>query len=82
MKIKIYMLVTAMAASLALALPADAATKKRKKVMHRAPVSVTQTLDARHSTDVYANGEYVGRDPDPNIRAFMIRNPRIWDDPF
>lgn len=72
---KIPALVVALIASMALAAPAEAAKKKSKKTYHRAPVS------AVHSHEVWVGGEYVGRDPDPNIRAMMLRNPRIYDGP-
>ena len=76
-RMKIPALMVALIAAVALAAPAEAASKKKsKKVSHRAPVS------AVHSHDVYVGGEYVGRDPDPNIRSFMIRNPRIYDGPL
>jgi hypothetical protein len=78
---KIPTLAVAMIASVALAAPAEAAAKKRKKEMHRAPVTESYSYTRPHPHDVYFAGEYVGRDPDPNIRLFMIRNPRIYDGP-
>jgi hypothetical protein len=79
---KIHILVTALVASVALASPADAASKKKKKGVHRAPIgAVYSNRDAYSSYDVYVSGEWIGRDPDPSIRAFMIRNPHIWDAP-
>jgi len=79
---KIHILVTALIASLALASPADAASKKKKKTVHRAPAgAVYSNREANSSYDVYVSGEWIGRDPDPSIRAFMIRNPHIWDAP-
>jgi len=78
---KIHILVAALVASVALAAPADAATKKKKKVAHRAPVSTVYSKPNYSSYDVYVSGELVGRDPDPSIRAFMMRNPHIWDGP-
>jgi len=72
---KITALVVALAASVALAAPAEAASKKRKKVVRPAPVT------AVHSNDVYVGGEFIGRDPDPFIRAMMRRNPHIYDGP-
>jgi len=77
---KIHILVAALVASVALAAPADAASKKKKKVAHRAPVSAIYAKP-NSSYDVYVSGELVGRDPDPSIRAFMMRNPHIWDGP-
>jgi hypothetical protein len=74
---KIHALVIALIASVAVALPAEAAAKKRKKEMQRAPAPVSAIHPHRH--DVYFAGEYIGRDPDPNIRLFMLRNPWIYE---
>ena len=76
---KIHILLAALVASVAVATPADAASKKKKKVMHRAPIGAAYSKTP--SYDVYVGGELVGRDPDPSIRAFMMRNPHIWDGP-
>jgi hypothetical protein len=85
---KIHILVTAVIVSVALASPAEAASKKKKKGVHRAPIGAVYSnrnaysnRDAYSSYDVYVSGELIGRDPDPSIRAFMIRNPHIWDAP-
>ena len=79
---KVPILMAALIASLALAVPADAAAKKKKKTAHRAPIgAVHSKSNASSSYDVYVSGELVGRDPDPSIRAFMRRNPHIWDGP-
>jgi hypothetical protein len=77
---KIHILVAALVASVALAAPADAASKKKKKTYHRAQASAVQ-YKQNNSSDVYVGNELVGRDPDPSIRAFMRRNPHIWDGP-
>jgi hypothetical protein len=76
---KIHILLIALVASVALATPADAASKKKKKVVHRAPIGAVYSKAS--SNDVYVSGELVGRDPDPSIRAFMMRNPHVWDGP-
>jgi hypothetical protein len=78
---KIHTLTLALIASVALAAPSEAAAKKRKKEVQRAPVSTVQPYSDRRPNDVYVSGEYVGRDPDPNIRLFMRRNPNIYDGP-
>jgi ABC-type transport system substrate-binding protein len=78
---KLILSVAALIVAVALAAPAEAATKKPKKTVHRAPVSTTFVRPAVHPYDVYVSGEWVGRDPDPAIRAFMMRNPHIWDGP-
>jgi hypothetical protein len=77
---KYYLLPAVLIASFALALPADAASKKRKKPTQRAPIATVQK-SAPSPYDVYVGNELVGRDPDPAIRAFMRRNPHIWDGP-
>ena len=78
---KIHILVAALVASVAIAAPADAATtQKKKKTAHRAPASSAYSK-ANSSYDVYVSGELVGRDPDPSIRSYMIRNPHPWDGP-
>ncbi len=71
----------ALIVSFAVATPVDAASKKRKKVVHRAPIGAVHSKAAASSYDVYVSGELVGRDPDPAIRAYMMRNPHIWDGP-
>jgi hypothetical protein len=76
---KIHTLAVALIMSVALAAPADAASKKRKKEIHRAPVSESYSYSHPHPHDVWFGGEYVGRDPDPNIRALMMRSPRMYD---
>ena len=78
---KIHIVLAALVASMALAAPADAAPKKHKKSVYRAPIGAVQAPGHARSQDVYVNGELIGRDPDPNIRAFMMRNPHIWDGP-
>ena len=78
---KIHILVAALVASMALTVPADAAPKTKKKVVYRAPTSAVYTRGNQPSYDVYVSGELIGRDPDPSIRAFMMRNPHIWDGP-
>jgi hypothetical protein len=83
MTMKLAVLVTALIASIALAAPAEAAAKKSKKdVARTAPAG--KVVASRPGADpyaVYVGGEYIGRDPDPNIRAMMMRNPHIWDGP-
>ena len=77
---KIHLLVAALVASVAFAAPADAASKKKKKTYHRTQVGAVHYKQSG-SNDVYVGSELVGRDPDPSIRAFMRRNPHIWDGP-
>ena len=78
---KLAILVAALIASVAMVSPADAASKKRKKAVHRTTIDAVQAKAAANSHDVYVSGELVGRDPDPSIRAYMMRNPHIWDGP-
>jgi hypothetical protein len=70
--------VIALIVSAAIASAADAAKRHKKAIRPNAAVSARPLADPYA---VYVNGEYIGRDPDPNIRAFMLRNPRIWDGP-
>jgi hypothetical protein len=79
MSMKVAILLTALIASVALAASAEAATKKKKKTLYSA--SSTAQRAPAESNAVYFGGEYVGQDPDINIRAFMLRNPRVWDGP-
>jgi hypothetical protein len=58
------MVVAAAALAVAFAAPALAQTAQQQR---RPPHSVNP------SYDVYKNGEYLGSDPDPNIRAQMQR---------
>jgi hypothetical protein len=58
--------------------PADAASKKRKKVTASNP-SVTTSYARRDSNTVYnSDGTIIGTDPDPFIRAMMRRSPKPW----
>jgi len=80
MKLPVFMAIVA-AVMLATS-PADAASsKKHKKSVHRTDTVHRQSQPRSNSHDVYVGGEYIGSDPDPNIRAFMMRNPHIWDGP-
>jgi hypothetical protein len=80
---KFHLFVAALIASVALAAPAAAAAKKHKKAVHRAGVSRVHASPgvASDPYSVYVSGEYVGRDPDPSIRASMMRNPHPWESP-
>jgi hypothetical protein len=80
---KLLLFVAALIASVALAAPAEAAAKKHKKAVHRTSVSRVHARPgvASDPYSVYVSGEYIGRDPDLNIRAYMTRNPHIWDGP-
>ena len=78
---KIQLLVAALVAAVALAAPADAASKKKKKTYHRAQASAMQ-YNQNGSYNVYFGNKLVGRDPDPSIRAYMRRSgPQPWDGP-
>jgi hypothetical protein len=69
----------ALIASVALTVPADASSgKKHKKTTHRARAGAVQPQD---SSDVYVGNVLTGRDPDPNIRAYLRRSPAPWDGP-
>jgi hypothetical protein len=77
MKLHIF---AALVASTVLALPADAASAKKPKraVHHAASGAVQPQPDAN---DVYVGNVLTGRDPDPNIRAYLRRSPAPWDGP-
>jgi hypothetical protein len=60
------MLVAAAVLSTALASPALAQTAPQQREQH----------SVNPSYDVYLNGQYVGSDPDPNIRLQLQRRPK------
>jgi hypothetical protein len=63
-----------------LAQPADAASaKKHKRTAHHATVGAVQPQG--DANDVYVGSVLTGRDPDPNIRAYLRRSPAPWDGP-
>jgi hypothetical protein len=78
---KLIVSVATLIVSIALAAPSEAATKNHKKPGPRANAGAVYSRPAVHPYDVYVSGEWVGRDPDPSIRSFMMRNPHIWDGP-
>jgi hypothetical protein len=80
---KFPVLIMAVIASVALVAPAAAAVKKHKKAASPPSAHKVQMRSGTASdpNSVYVSGEYIGRDPDPNIRAYMFRNPHIWDGP-
>jgi hypothetical protein len=80
-RMKLAILVAALIASVALAAPSDAASKKSKKIVRRPAAAAVQQRPGADPHDVYVSGELVGRDPDPGIRAYMMRNPHPWDGP-
>jgi hypothetical protein len=78
---KLALMVAAVVASVTIAAPADAAAKKSKKLVRRAPIAAVQARPASDPYEVYVGGELIGRDPDPGIRSYMMRNPHQWDGP-
>lgn len=74
-------LVATLIAFVVMVSPAAAAAKKHKTAVARPDAHVAQARPAADPYAVYVGGEYIGRDPDPNIRASMMRNPHIWDGP-
>jgi hypothetical protein len=78
---KLALIVAAVIASVALAAPSEAASKKSKKTVRRAPIGAVQAKPVADPYEVYVSGELVGRDPDPGIRSYMMRNPHPWDGP-
>jgi len=76
MKVRIVVLAIA---TLAIAVPAEAASKnKHRQNRHAATVLSQPAADAN---DVYVGSVLTGRDPDPNIRAYLRRSPAPWDGP-
>ena len=67
--------------AVALSAPAEAASKKSKRLAHHAYVTtpIERNRATLKSQDVYFAGEVVGRDPDLNIRAYMHKDPHPWD---
>ena len=78
---KLPVLVIALMSSVALAQPAAAATKKKQAAVRPSVSTQARPALASDPTSVYVGGEYIGRDPDPNIRAYLTRNPHGWDGP-
>jgi hypothetical protein len=71
--VKLLIALAALAAAFALAAPAEAA--KRKSASAQKP-AVAQA----DPTAVYDyQGQLIGRDPDPNIRAMMRKDSRPWE---
>jgi hypothetical protein len=83
----------ALVAGLAL-VAADPALARAKKKVARQCIDRPQTFTWRGiftnpaplpngcSPPVYAYGKYVGQDPDPNIRAQLLRDPQTGYSPF
>ena len=72
---KFPVLATALIAAVALAVPAEAA-KKRKSVQQK-PVAAKSQPNGWTVYDF--DGRVAGRDPDPNIRAAIRKDPRPWE---
>lgn len=73
-------ILAALIASAALAFPAEAASaKKHKRTVHHATSGAVQPQP--DANDVYVGSVLTGRDPDPNIRAYLRRSPAPWDGP-
>jgi hypothetical protein len=74
-----FVLLAAVAASVAIAAAAEAAPKKSKDpYANRAPA----TAQRGQPNAVYdSGGSVIGVDPDPFIRLMMRRDPRPWDSP-
>jgi hypothetical protein len=73
---KLNPLIVVVALSLA-TVPASAEKHARKRLHWRAPTTTFETPESKYpASDPYAvwvAGTYVGRDPDPRVRAAMIR---------
>jgi len=84
---KILVLATALITAAAIAMPAEAATGKKKKKVSavHAPAQTYKHGDRvppsrQHPHGVYgADGELLGMDPDPHIRMMIRKDPKPWD---
>ena len=74
---KILVLATALVAAAAVAAPAEAASKKKNKRLVVAQQATSVSQDAYLVRD--ADGEILGRDPDPFIRLMIRKEGRIRD---
>ena len=72
---KTAVLVTALIAAVALVLPAEATSKKRKPTYQQKPVATQPNGYTVYDFD----GRVAGRDPDPFIRAMIRKDPRPWE---
>jgi hypothetical protein len=85
MPMKILDLATALIAAVAVAAPAEAASRKKQKVSNvQAPATYSYRdrvpPSRQHPYGVYgADGELLGMDPDPNVRLQIRRDPKPWD---
>ena len=72
------LIATAAAFALACAAPADAASKKKKQkqgtVQHAAMTDSSGLQGGVMKGPLYNGQDYLGDDPDPNIRSYMIRD--------
>jgi len=72
---KIALLATSLIAAVALAVPAEAATKKNRKQVQQKPYAAAQLQPG----EVFYQDRVVGRDPDPFIRFMIGKDPRPQD---
>lgn len=86
---KALVVATALIAAAVVAVPAEAAGKKKKKLTAvQAPVAYQSGYQSlkrvpphrQHPHGVYsADGELLGMDPDPNIRMMLRKDQKPWD---
>jgi hypothetical protein len=83
---KLFVLATALIATVAVAVPAEAQSTKKKKKVSNVQAPATYSYRERvppsrqHPYGVYsADGELLGMDPDPNIRLMIRRDPKPWE---
>jgi len=77
MPMKILVLATALIASVAVAAPVEAASKKKHKRVAAVQQPTTMAQDPYMVRD--GDGEILGRDPDPFIRLMIRKEGRIRD---
>jgi hypothetical protein len=76
---KIPVLATALIAAVAVAAPAEAASKKKHKHQRVAVAQQATSVSQDSYMVLDADGEILGRDPDPFIRLMIRKEGRIRD---
>lgn len=66
-------LIIALAAAATLASPALAHSRHMKRAGHELRGIQAQAVPANDGNAVYANGQYLGSDPDPQVRLQLLR---------
>jgi hypothetical protein len=72
-------LIIALAAAATLASPALAHSGHMKRAGNDLRGIQAQAMPANDGNAVYANGQYLGSDPDPQVRLQLLRSEGLWD---